>query len=54
MINETERIISILHEVGKVFGTGFSVGIVAGTVVFLLNWLLSSVMNILKFPTKGE
>lgn len=44
----------MVNTVGEVFAAGFVGGITAGTIVFLLNWGLSSAMNIFKFPTKGE
>jgi hypothetical protein len=40
---------------GEVVANGFTVGIVAGSIIFLSNWVLSSAMNIFNKITKeGE
>lgn len=44
----------MINTIGEVVAKGFIGGITAGTVVFIMNWVLSSAMNILKFTTKGE
>lgn len=44
----------MLNTLGEVFAAGFVGGITTGAMVFLLNWGLSSAVNIFKFPMKGE
>jgi hypothetical protein len=45
---------NVIYEIGEIVAIGFTTGIITGTVVFIANWLLSSVMNILKISMKGD
>jgi hypothetical protein len=44
----------MITEIGSIVAQGFIVGITIGTITFIVNWVLSCVMNIFKIPTKGE
>jgi|GEM_PF-1950377 len=44
----------MVESIGKLVGVGFTAGIVAGTMIFIVNFILSSVMNIFKIPTRGD
>jgi hypothetical protein len=44
----------MINQIGEVVAAGFSAGIITGTVVFLLNWVMSSAMNILNLLRKGD
>ena len=44
----------MINEIGGVVAQGFIAGIVSGVGIFFSGWILSSAMNILKFPMKGD
>jgi hypothetical protein len=43
----------MIEIIGEVVADGFTVGIVAGAIIFFFNWILSSAMNIFSRITKG-
>lgn len=40
--------------IGNMVGVAFTAGIVAGTMIFIINYVLSLVMNIFQIPMKGD
>lgn len=44
----------MIDDIGNLVATGFTAGIVTGLITFIINWILSSAMNILKFPKEGD